>query len=65
LTWQEATSHSLPQLKLMAQAAARVQANDGLLQAQITASAVAASMSKGGGSMLMKLQKQLKKAAEY
>jgi hypothetical protein len=46
-------------LKLLAAAAHRLRARDALLNSHVVATAVAASMTKGGARLLAKLQKTL------
>lgn len=62
---EEALDHSLPRLQLLARAAERLKANQGLLDLSISTAAAAVVQTKKGQSLFNKTQKALKKAASY
>jgi len=63
LTLEQAASHSLAQLEMLAQAANRVEARKALLALDSTANAFAAVMVKEGATGMKKLREMLEKQA--
>ena len=64
LTIPQALEHSLPQLKMLAQAAVRIRSGQALLDLNIAVTGTAAGYGNdSGGKMLKKLQRDLKKTA--
>jgi hypothetical protein len=63
LTLSEVIDHTIPQLKLLAQAAERIRATQGLVDLNIAVAAGAAVQCKNGKKILNDVQRNLKKAA--
>ena len=64
LTLAQACDHSPGQLRLLSEAAGRVEAGAGLLNLHTTYAATVATVAKEGGRVMDRLGKQLAKAAK-
>lgn len=64
MTIAQAVDHSPSQLRLLADAASRIDASDGLLRLHTTYAATVATQVKEGRSVMERLQKKLLKQAK-
>lgn len=64
MTVSQAVDHSPAQLRLLMEAASRVDASDGLLSLHVTYAATVATQVKEGRPIMERLQKQLLKKAK-